>query len=528
MVQSISTQDAATVNKFRGPNAYTFTDCLALTNFGKFNYFLIFISGMVMATVLLETSSMGFILPIAQCDLQLTNVDKGVLSAISFLGIIASSHLWGFLADTKGRRKVMRPTLLATFAVTILSSFAINFWVIVLLRFFNGFFLASTATIYAYLGEFHTDKTRSRAIMGSAFIFAIGAMILPMIAFLVINQDWAVSLTFLGIDYKPWRLFIIVCGIPGFLCGLSLYILPESPKFLLASGDESKAIEVLQKMHRWNGGKEELIITHILPEDDSAITTMKFNNNFDSNSNFARIFLQTMWNQTAPLFQRKYLRITMIICHIQFWLFVVTNGLYMWFPHIMNSVATYMQEHPGEHKQICEIVYEHQEGLYKTDGTIECINKLENSTYYYSFIMEILYASSFAFIGFIINRVGKILILFTTIIFFTSCGIVAVFIVDPAIAAYLYVLYFLVGVAIYVLSAVTVDLYPTHLRAMAGCISLMVGRLGSVIGANIAGALMGHYCEWNFYICCGAMYVCAFLALLLPRKSPELPVKGES
>lgn len=79
-------------------------------------------------------------------------------------------------------------------------------------------------------------------------------MILPMIAFLVINQDWVLHLTFIGIDYKPWRLFVIVCGIPGFLCGLSLFILPESPKFLLAVGDEKKAIEVLKKMHRWNGG----------------------------------------------------------------------------------------------------------------------------------------------------------------------------------------------------------------------------------------------------------------------------------
>ena len=103
---------------------------------------------------------------------------------------------------------------------------------------------------------------------------------------------------------------------------------------------------------------------------------MKFNNNFDSNSNFALIFLQTMWNQTAPLFQRKYLRITMIICHIQFWLFVVTNGLYMWFPQTINSVAAFMHEHPGDHKQICEIVYDHQESLYNADGVSE--NFLQN------------------------------------------------------------------------------------------------------------------------------------------------------
>ncbi|XP_036319629.1 putative transporter SVOPL [Rhagoletis pomonella] len=520
--------DAATVNRYRGPDAYTFSDSLALTSFGKFNYFLICISGMVLATVLLETAGMGFILPIAQCDLQLSNQDKGVLSAIGFLGIISSSHLWGFLADTKGRRRVIRPTLLAGFAVTVLSSFAPNFWVMVLLRFINGFFLAGSATIYAYLGEFHSDKTRSRAIMGSSVIFAIGAMILPMIAFLVINQDWVLPLTFLGIDYKPWRLFLIVCGIPGFLCGMSLFALPESPKFLLAVGDENKAIEVLQKMHRWNSGKEPLIITHILPDDDTTITTLQFNSKFESNSNFALLFLQTMWNQTVPLFQRKYLRITMIVCNMQFWLYVVTNGLYMWFPHIINSVAAFINEHPGEHKQICQIVYEQQESIYKMDGTIECIDKLENTTYYYSLVMEILYASSFAFIGFIINRAGKILILFITSISFTSCGLTSIFIADPSIAAYLYVLFFLVGVAINVLSAATVDLYPTHLRAMAVCISLMVGRLGSVVGANVAGALMTHHCEWNFYIVCGAMYICAVLALLLPRKSPDEAGKSES
>lgn len=94
---------------------------------------------MVLANVLLETAAMGFILPIAQCDLQLTNRDKGVLSAIGFAGIILSSHLWGFLADTRGRRKVIRPTLIAAFFVTVLSSFSHTFWIMVFMRFCNGF-----------------------------------------------------------------------------------------------------------------------------------------------------------------------------------------------------------------------------------------------------------------------------------------------------------------------------------------------------------------------------------------------------
>ncbi|XP_037938036.1 synaptic vesicle glycoprotein 2B-like isoform X2 [Teleopsis dalmanni] len=501
-----------------------FTEALTLTKFGKFNYFLIFISGMVLANVLLETAAIGFILPIAQCDLQLTNQDKGILSAIGFAGIIVSSHLWGFLADTKGRRKVIRPTLLAGFVVTVFSSFSHKFWMMVLLRFINGFFVSGgSATIYAYLGEFHTDKTRSRAMMGSSFIFALGAMILPLIAFLVINQDWILPLPFLGIDYKPWRFFLIVCGIPGFLCGISLYALPESPKFLLSIGQQTETIEVLQKMLRWNGSREQLQIKRIVPEEDLNHSPAKMSTS--QNSKMFIAFLQTMWDQTVPLFHKKYLRTTLIVCTVQFWLYVITNGLYMWFPHIINSMAEFMNENPGQHKKICEIVYDKHESLYKTDGSMECITKLEDNTYFYSLVMEILYASSFAFIGLIINRVSKVTVLFIIMIFFSSCGLAAVFTVDPSITAYLYVLLFLVGVAINVLGATTVELYPTNLRAMAICISLMVGRLGSVVGANIVGALLGTHCELTFYIGCVALYCCAFLSLLIPRASLDEPVK---
>ncbi|XP_069966127.1 synaptic vesicle glycoprotein 2A isoform X1 [Bactrocera oleae] len=521
---SIIHTEPVKVNRKHG--AISFSEALSLTGFGKFNYFLIFISGMVLANVLLETAAMGFILPIAQCDLNLTNQDKGVLSAISFAGIITSSHLWGFLADTKGRRRVIRPTLLAGFIVTLFSSFSHTFWVMVLLRFINGFFVSGgSATIYAYLGEFHTDKTRSRAMMGSSFIFAIGAMILPMIAFLVINQDWVLPLPFLGIDYKPWRLFLIVCGIPGMLCGLSMFALPESPKFLLAHGREAKAIEVLQKMQRWNGGTQDLKLKHILPEEETPGSMMQLNNQSASKENFATAFLKSMWNQTVPLFHKQYIRVTLIVCNMQFWLYVVTNGMYMWFPHIINSMVEFMNAHPGEHKEICQIVYDKHESLYKSDGTMECVAKLENTTYFYSLIMEILYASSFAFIGLVINRVGKISILFISTIFFTSCGLAAVFVVDPSIAAYLYVLFFLVGVAINVLGAATVELYPTQMRAMAICVSLMFGRLGSVVGANIVGAILAKNCELTFYTACIALYVCAFLALLIPRRTMAPPAK---
>lgn len=99
---------------------------------------MIIITGLVLANVLLETSAVAFYMPVAECDLKLTNSRKGLLSAIGYIGMIVSSHLWGFLADTKGRRRVIRPTLLVGFGVTVISSFATEFWSMLILRFING------------------------------------------------------------------------------------------------------------------------------------------------------------------------------------------------------------------------------------------------------------------------------------------------------------------------------------------------------------------------------------------------------
>lgn len=87
----------------------------------------------------METCGIGFVLPVSQCDLNLTADQKGILAAATFFGIICSSHLWGYMADTKGRRCVIKPTLLIAFISSVLSTFTNNFYVMAAMRFINGF-----------------------------------------------------------------------------------------------------------------------------------------------------------------------------------------------------------------------------------------------------------------------------------------------------------------------------------------------------------------------------------------------------
>lgn len=65
----------------------------------------------------------------------------------------------------------------------------------------------------------------------------------------------------------------------------------------------------------------------------------------------------------------------------------------------------------------------------------------------------------------------------------------------------------LVGIGASIVNACVVELYPTHLRAMALCILAMFGRMGSAVLANVLGLLLDYYCEVAF-ISAGFLLFC--------------------
>ncbi|XP_053686953.1 synaptic vesicle glycoprotein 2B-like [Sabethes cyaneus] len=509
----------------------TFDEALSMTKFGKFNYILIIISGTILTSVLLETLGISYVIPVAECDLLLTTKEKGVLSAVAFAGIIASSHLWGFLADTRGRKKVIVPTLFLTFAATIISSFTSNFWILTALRFFAGFFISgSSATIYAYLGEFHNKRNGSRAIMGASFVFGVGCLLLPGIAFSIINQEWEFTIPFLNVIYRPWRLFLVVCGLPNLICAFTLLKFPESPKFVFNQGKPEKAIETIQWMHKLNtSGKESRLQIAAILDETEARQTKERRNEINNTKGFCAL-MRLVWDQTAPLFMSPYLNKTTIVCVLQFGIYLSSNGLYMFFPDILNRVAE-VQERGSNKTTICNAVYATQlygspDGVNMTEKLPDCNQKLDIMAYEHSFMLELMYALGFAVIGLIINAVGKLPIL---VFVFLCCGLSGVFItfIDiPLLAVWLYVILLTCGYCINVVNAVTVDLFPTNLRAMAVCISLMFGRLGSVVGANIVGMLLDTQCELTFWISGVSLIACGILSFFIPniyKRNPSGP-----
>lgn len=210
----------------------------------------------------------------------------------------------------------------------------------------------SSATIYAYLSEFHSGTHRARAIMGSAVIFGASCILLPVVAWSVINQDWQFDVPIIDITYKPWRLFLVVCSLPGLLVFVILVFLPESPKFILSQGKQQEAYSILQKMNRVNNGKSSQLELFEIHEEPESIENRK--RMLDSKrSRFP--LLTTVWIQTAPLFKPPHLLSTMLICTIQFLTYTTSNGFYMFFAEILNRMANNLDNY-DQRIMMCDVI----------------------------------------------------------------------------------------------------------------------------------------------------------------------------
>lgn len=117
---------------------HTFEEAVSLTGTGKFHWILLVTVGVGVLGVGSEGMSMGFVLPVAKCELHFGNVEQGMINAVAFVGVVLTSHFWGFMADTWGRVKVLRFSLIAGFLCSILSSFSTTTLMLLLTRFMVG------------------------------------------------------------------------------------------------------------------------------------------------------------------------------------------------------------------------------------------------------------------------------------------------------------------------------------------------------------------------------------------------------
>lgn len=492
---SVTTHGAAVCAKKR----LTFEEAVEEAGFGLFHWLLLVMCGWANASDAVEILCVSFLLPTARCDLQLTSSDMGLLTASIFLGMMVGGYMWGYLADQRGRCRVLVVSLSVNGVFGALASVAPSFWFFLLLRFISGIGVGgSIPVIFSYFSEFMPRLRRGTMISALATFWMAGNILAAGLAWLVIPRNWA--------HFQSWRVFVVLCSVPSLSSALLFKLLmPESPKFLMEAGREKEAAHVFHLMFKLNtygkGQRKEFLLCGDSRDKSRSVALQK-----EQLLSVYKKALMPVRAMFKGLLKTRSISLLIVFYCISFGYY----GLWMWFPELFKRVeaggspCANTSQLSSFQNESC---YPVKTAVYM-EGFIIALSNLPGN------IFTILMMDS---IG------GKALLMCSLLV--SSLSVFLIYLVKTKVHTLLLSCVFS-GVSVIAWNALDVlgtELYPTQLRSSALGFFTGVGRIAAITGNIVFGKLVDTNCEVPVLVVSALLLTGGLAALLLPQtKQTEL------
>lgn len=484
----------------------TYEEAVDVSGFGLFHWLLLVVCGWANASDAVEILCVSFLLPTARCDLNLSSSDMGLLTASIFLGMMFGGYLWGYLADRRGRCRVLVVSLSVNGLFGGLASVAPWFWLFLLLRFISGVGVGgSIPVIFSYFSEFLPRLRRGAMISALATFWMAGNILAAGLAWLVIPRTWA-HFSMGSLDFQSWRLFVVLCSVPSLTSALIFRLfMPESPKFLMEAGLEKEAVQVFRLMFHVN-----LIWKKKTFPDFALITSPKQRVEVeDSRARETRIghLVNILRKGSAPVKQifngplrsRSFVLLIIFYC-ISFGYY----GLWMWFPELLKRAEGGSSPCGNVSLQLTQLnqsCYPVKTAVYM-EGFIIAASNLPGN------IFTILVMD---------NTGGKVLLCCSLLV--SSLSVFLIYVVQTKAQSLILSCVFS-GVSVIAWNALDVlgtELYPTHLRSSALGFFTGVGRVAAITGNLAFGKLVDSNCAVPVLLVSLLLLTGGLVALLLPQ-----------
>ncbi|KOX69091.1 Synaptic vesicle glycoprotein 2C [Melipona quadrifasciata] len=515
--------------KSEEPGPVDFERAIIHSGYGKFNYLLLLAVLPASFSSIFSSSAISYVLPSAECDLNLTMFDKGLLNSMAFAGMISTSFFWGFVTDMFGRKKIMFYGYMFTGIMSLATCFSHTAWLLISFKFLDGVIISGPyAALMSYLAEIHNNTHRSRTYMWLGVFFSLGNISLPCIAWLIIPQKWTINIGGGAMEINSWRVFLAICSLPEFLACLAIFAFPESPRFLLMKGRREEALEVFKKIYSVNTGKNP---------DTYPVKDIEDEYSVESASDNIKDELRSCWQQIKPLFLSPNIFKLITISMIQLGATIGSNSIRLWMPQLFTMMEHFKHdylkhEYSSSQPRFCYMLGQQQGTSHNssTSFTNETLNvahtcvpaELNSKVFINSIVIATTGVIGYTLAGTLITVIGKKKLIATCFMVAAACcaslywaehtnsilGLCAVFVAMLSIG----------GAC---LTNVIVDNFPTSLRTMAVSLTLMVGRIGAVLGNLLFPVLFDLTCLGPFIMIGSASLVSALLVTILPRKKSQ-------
>ncbi|XP_048005965.1 putative transporter svop-1 isoform X2 [Leguminivora glycinivorella] len=484
-------------------------EALDLAGAGKYQVFHCALMLTTLSTAVLEMIGNAFILPAAACDLELPDTLKGILISMPNIGVILTAPFWGRAADHFGRKPVLQVSAAASGAISFAAAFMPSLVTFALCKFAASLFLACPSSLgWAYASELVPQRRRDLALLIINGCLTTSSTLSPLLA-------WGIlPLNLTGTNIRPWRLLTAAYAFPLVLVALWLTVAKESPKFLMTKGRQQQALDVLSHVYSVNTGA---------PPDMYPVTSIKKSGQRRDSSSEEGSSCElapkprntTVWALLRP----PHLKWLALTGFLMFGLFSLLNGLFLFAPDTINKV---MQGAAEEEGTLCLLM--NQSDNQTSSST--CVDSISQNTFIIMAVTTAVYGVAVMAVGLLpISKKNLLVGMFLCV--GVTC-MLAGLLKNRTVAGVLMSALQITALGIGPLTAYTVQLFPTSLRGTAVGAVLMCGRLGSVIGASAAGALLAIACAATFHGFTALLFLCAALSLLLPNAEKSPPSSSQS
>ncbi|XP_045461409.1 synaptic vesicle glycoprotein 2B-like [Harmonia axyridis] len=483
-------------------NAADFETALAATGFGKFNVLVFLVAFPSCWASMFQTTTMSYVFPAAQCDLNLTLEDKGMLNGVTFAGTVVSAFLWGFLFDTYGRRKLLMIGFFLDGIFVILSAISQDIIFLMVTKFMGGIMIIGPfAALTPYLSELHVAKYRSRIPLVMGALFAIGGIYLPFLASFILPMNFQHSVAD-NFVLHSWSLYLFINAIPSLLAAFLLYFLPESPKFLMSLGRNDEALEVFKKIYSINTGcpKETYHVKLLVQEKPNQDVSSSFKN-------------------CSNLF-RQYLKLFLVVCCLQVLITTSFNTFRLWLPQLLQAMTDYKYYNNGTSASLCEMLSILRNG----SQTKECFVNFENSDVYYNAMTVSLTSLIGCLVaGSLVNVLGQNKLL-AIAGFLAGLFSIGIYLAPNSLLSTVFMagFYSLCSITTSTTSLVVINLFPTSIRTTSLSLAFMFARIASMLGNIAFPYLIKMGCEPPFILMSALVFSCSFLTMILPKQNKTL------
>ncbi|KYM78421.1 Synaptic vesicle glycoprotein 2B [Atta colombica] len=507
-----------------------FEKAMEICGNGRYQYTFLLVCGVMFICVGCQFGASAYILPSAECDLNMKSEEKGLLNVAFLAGSVFSALFWGVFAGAYGRRNILLITLFGDSIVTLITSFLQNFELLLAFRVISGFLMGGPGSlIYMYLGESHAEKYRAKSICYLGFFFTLAWLILPGLAWIIIPLP--ISFNFYGIQYNSWRLFLGAISIPTFIIAIITLTYPESPKFLVSQGKTDEALMILQTIYAVNTGrdKNEFPVKELLSD---AMFEVEKDKEPLSSSDMLMKLLKNIWWQLRTTVTPPILKYASLL-----WIIYFTNmfGYYafnLWQPELFNRFEKYHQSHPNVSVTVCELIHESQMlnhtvpeesfPLLTNKSTTECKPHIDERVFINSLIINAVSLFGNVASGYLANRVSRRTMPVTTLMVAAIASFGMYFVrssLQILITACVFTL--MAATTNFVITSVAVDIFPTHVSAAAVSMMVCLGRFGAVTSNLAFGMLLDLSCEIPIFLVVGITTFGGLLCFLIPSKEKK-------